>query len=213
MPNPKSGRAVERISLHQIRMPLPIETPAPKASSLIKRFQQNIDQSDEKPVPPVPKQRLSIGPDDPAYRRRSWAVGSGGAALPQTEVLWRGRQPSSGSASGYIESLKIGEDTEERQEEITYQSDQVDIELITHESSSTEEGSRNTDEPIRPIPTEAQPNQMISNEDEPVSSVQIPQDESIHIAAESSTGSISESVGEKEGKKRSSKRRSGIAAW
>lgn len=82
-------------------MPLPIETPAPKASSLIKRFQQNIDQSDEKPAPLLPKQRLSIGPDDPAYRRRSWAVGSGGAALPQTEVLWRGRQVSSGSASGY----------------------------------------------------------------------------------------------------------------
>ncbi|KAH9813441.1 hypothetical protein DFH28DRAFT_897157, partial [Melampsora americana] len=191
--------------------PLPIETPAPKASSLIKRFQQNIDQSDEKPVPLVPKARLSIGPDDPAYRRKSWAVGSGGAALPQTEVLWRGRQASYGSGSGYsntIESLKISD--REITEEVTYQSEQLDIMVITSETSSTEDGSCNTldDEPIRIEPTETETKMT----EEKVGSNPT-QDDSIHIAASSSTDSNTESVGEKEVKKKTSKRRSGIAAW
>ncbi|KAG0139632.1 hypothetical protein CROQUDRAFT_436984 [Cronartium quercuum f. sp. fusiforme G11] len=93
-------------------MPLPIETPAPKASSLIKKFQQTIDASDEPSVPLLPKLRLSVGADDPAYRRRSWAVGSGGASIPQTGVIWKGSHLKSGTESNQpLEVTKTNNET------------------------------------------------------------------------------------------------------
>ncbi|WAQ83563.1 hypothetical protein PtA15_4A11 [Puccinia triticina] len=69
-------------------MPLPIETPAPKASSIIKRFQQTIDNLDGQPALPLPKPRLSQDPEEIAQNRRSWSVGSGGAPLPLNQVAW-----------------------------------------------------------------------------------------------------------------------------
>ncbi|KAA1075403.1 hypothetical protein PGT21_034812 [Puccinia graminis f. sp. tritici] len=75
-------------NIHRSNMPLPIETPAPKASSIIKRFQQTIDNLDGQPALPLPKPRLSRDPEEIAQNRRSWSVGSGGAPLSVSQVTW-----------------------------------------------------------------------------------------------------------------------------
>ncbi|POV99450.1 hypothetical protein PSHT_13551 [Puccinia striiformis] len=66
--------------------PLPIETPAPKASSIIRRFQQTIDNLDGQPAPPPSKPGLGNEPTDVALHRRSWSSGTPGAQLPLSQV-------------------------------------------------------------------------------------------------------------------------------
>ncbi|KAH9455806.1 hypothetical protein MJO29_005856 [Puccinia striiformis f. sp. tritici] len=80
--------ALNQKSSSEYRMPLPIETPAPKASSIIRRFQQTIDNLDGQPAPPPSKPGLGNEPTDVALHRRSWSSGTPGAQLPLSQVNW-----------------------------------------------------------------------------------------------------------------------------